>query len=71
MALRIPDYLRRAHKLSVKKGWVWDYQEGSKHVTIFTAEGVKVTTVSLTAYDGTLTKKVKSQLRQAKCPGIQ
>ncbi len=71
MAHRIPDYLRRAHKLSTKKGWMWEYQEGSKHMTIFTPSGTPVTTVSLTAYDGTLTKKVKSQLRQHKCPGIQ
>jgi hypothetical protein len=70
MAHRIPDYLRRAHKLSTKAGWVWEYQDGSKHMTIFDAQGRPVTTVSLTAYDGSLTKKVKSQLRRANCPGV-
>mgnify|MGYP001617307483 CR=1 FL=1 len=71
MAHRIPDYLRRAHKLSSKAGWTWDYQQGSKHMTIFDAQGRAITTVSLTAYDGTLTRKTKGVLRKAGCPGIQ
>lgn len=69
--MRLPDYLRRAHKLSTREGWTWDHKDGSKHLTIFNADGVAVTTVSLSAYDGSLTKKVRSQLRRAKCPGIQ
>ncbi len=68
--MRLPDYLRRPHKLSTREGWVWDHKEGSKQLTIFNAHGEAVTPVSLSAYDGTLTKKVRSQLRRAKCPGI-
>lgn len=67
----LPDYLRKAHKVSSKQGWKWEKREGSKHLMIFTPDGTAVCTVSLTAYDGTLRKKVTSQLRRAKCPGIQ
>ena len=67
----LPDYLRKAHKASTKKGWKWEKREGSKHLMIFAPNGECVTTVSLTAYDGTLRKKVTSQLRRAGCPGIQ
>lgn len=70
MALRIPNYLRKAQKASEKAGWRWEYK-GSKHVMILDAQGKPVTTISLTAYDGTLTKKVLSQLRRANCPGVQ
>lgn len=70
MALRIPSYLRRAHKLSVKQGWHWEYQTGSSHVKVFSPTGAPVTNISLTAYDGPLTKKVMSQLRKAGCPGL-
>lgn len=68
MAHKLPDYLRRIEKVSTKAGWKWDYR-GSKHVMVFTPEGVAVTNVSLTAYDGTLRKKQLSQLRRAGCPG--
>ena len=69
--LHIPDYLRKAKKASEKQGWKWEKREGSKHLMIFDPKGEAITTVSLTAYDGTLRKKVTSQLRRAKCPGIQ
>lgn len=69
MALKIPSYLRKAYKQSVKQGWTWDYR-GSHHVMVIAPNGVAVTTISLTAYDGTLTKKTMSQLRRAKCPGL-
>lgn len=65
----LPDYLRKAHKESKKAGWRWDYR-GTKHVMVFDPRGQAVTTVSLTAYDGVLTKKVLSQLRRANCPGV-
>lgn len=70
MALNLPDYLRRAHKVSTKKGWTWEKREGSKHVMVFDTRGNAVTTISTTAYDGILRKKVESQLRKAKCPGL-
>jgi hypothetical protein len=66
----VPDYLRKAKKASEKQGWRWEKREGSKHLMIFDAAGTSVTTVSLTAYDGTLRKKVTSQLRRANCPGL-
>lgn len=69
MALRIPSYLRKAHKESVKQGWTWDYR-GTKHLMILNPNGEPITTVSLSAYDGTLTKRVTSQLRRAGCPGV-
>jgi hypothetical protein len=68
--MKLPDYLRRAHKVSTKKGWKWEHREGSKHLMVYTPEGKAVTTVSLSAYDGTLRKKVESQLRRANCPGL-
>lgn len=70
MALRIPDYLRKAHKESIKHGWTWDLR-GSKHLLVLDPQGTPVTNVSLTAYDGPLTKKVLSQLRRADCPGVR
>lgn len=69
MALRIPSHLRKAHKVSTKAGWVWEYR-GSKHIMVLNPQGQAITTVSLTAYDGTLTKKVLAQLRRANCPGV-
>lgn len=70
MALRIPDYLRKVQKVSTKAGWRWEYK-GSKHVMVLNPQGQAITTISLTAYDGTLTKKVMSQLRRADCPGAK
>lgn len=70
MALHIPDYLRKIHKESRKHGWTWDYR-GTKHVMVLNPQGRAITTISLTAYDGTLNKKVLSQLRQAHCPGVK
>lgn len=70
MAIKLPDYLRKIQKVSTREGWVWDYR-GSKHVMVLDPEGVAVTTVSLTAYSGTLQKKTLSQLRRANCPGVQ
>lgn len=70
MALNLPNYLRKIEKISRKAGWVWDYR-GSKHVMVLDPKGVAVTTISLTAYDGTLRKKTLSQLRRAGCPGVQ
>lgn len=69
MAHKVPDYLRKIEKTSTKEGWVWDYR-GSKHVMVFTPDGVAVTNISLTAYSGTLQKKTLSQLRRANCPGV-
>lgn len=69
VALSIPDYLRKPKKLSEKKGWKWDYR-GSKHLMVFDHQGKPVVTISLTAYDGVLTKRVQSQLRKAGCPGL-
>lgn len=70
MAMRLPDYLRKPHKQSTKKGWTWEHKTGSKHVAVHDASGAFVVTISLTAFDGPLTKKVKSQLRNAGCPGV-
>jgi hypothetical protein len=70
-AVNVPDYLRKAKKASEKQGWLWEKREGSKHLMIFNPSGTAICTVSLTAYDGTLRKKVTSQLRRANCPGIQ
>lgn len=70
MAIKLPDYLRKIEKASTKEGWTWDYR-GSKHVMVFTPEGVAVTNVSLTQYDGVLRKKTLSQLRKHGCPGVQ
>lgn len=67
--MKLPDYLRKAHKVSIKAGWKWE-ERGTKHVMVFDANGVSVTCVSTTAYDGTLRKKVESQLRKANCPGL-
>lgn len=69
MALNLPTYLRKIEKVSRKAGWTWDYR-GSKHVMVLNPQGVAVTTISLTAYDGTLRKKTLSQLRRAGCPGV-
>ena len=66
---KIPGYLKQAHKQSVKQGWTWDYR-GSKHVTVRDASGEFVVAISLTAYDGTLTKKTKATLRKAGCPAV-
>lgn len=68
--MNLPDYLRRPFKASKKQGWKWEKREGSKHLMIFNPQGEAICTVSLTAYDGTLRKKVTSQLRRANCPGI-
>ena len=67
---KLPDYLRRAHKLSVKAGWTWDHRAGSGHVVVRDAGGEFVVAVSLTAYDGTLTRKTAGKLRRAGCPGL-
>lgn len=67
--MNLPDYLRKVHKVSTKAGWTWE-KRGSKHVMVFDADGVCVTTISCTAYDGTLRRKVESQLRRANCPGL-
>lgn len=69
MALNLPTYLRKIEKVSRKAGWEWDYR-GSKHVMVKNPQGEAVTTISLTAYDGTLRKKTLSQLRRAGCPGV-
>jgi hypothetical protein len=69
MAHKLPDYLRKIEKISSKKGWDWQYR-GSKHVMVFDPQGVAVTNVSLTQYDGTLRKKTLSQLKRAGCPGV-
>ena len=69
MSNRIPNYLRKAYKASTKQGWKWEYR-GSKHVMVIDPNGIAITTVSLTAYDGTLSKKVLSQLRRGNCPGV-
>lgn len=70
MALNLPDYLRKIAKTSTKAGWKWEFQKGSKHVMVFDQKGKAVTTISLSAYDGTLRKKTLSQLRRAGCPGV-
>lgn len=67
--MKLPDYLRKAHKVSTKRGWLWE-ERGTKHVMVFDADGKSVTCISTTAYDGTLRKKVESQLRKANCPGL-
>jgi hypothetical protein len=66
---KLPGYLKKAHKESVKRGWTWDYR-GSHHMTVRDADGNFVASLSLTAYDGTLTKVVKSKLRKAGCPAL-
>lgn len=68
--INLPDYLRNICKVSSKQGWVWDYR-GSKHVMVIDPNGNAVTTISLTAYSGTLQKKTLSQLRRANCPGTK
>lgn len=67
--MNLPNYLRKVHKVSTKAGWTWE-KRGSKHVMVFDAQGNAVTTISCTQYDGTLRKKVESQLRRANCPGL-
>lgn len=67
---KLPDYLRKPHKLSVKKGWRWE-ERGTKHIMVFDPQGVAITTVSTTSYDGVLRKKQESQLRRAGCPGLE
>lgn len=69
MSSRIPDYLRKAHKVSTKHGWKWD-KRGSQHMMVFDPEGRAVTNFTLTGYDGNLRKKLISQLRKAGCPGL-
>lgn len=67
--MNLPNYLKRPYKVSRKAGWTWE-KRGSKHVMVFDANGKAVTTISCTQYDGTLRKKVESQLRRAGCPGL-
>lgn len=70
MALKkLPDYLRKAEKVSTKQGWIWEVRN-SKHLMVFDNEGNSVLTLSLTAYDGTLRKQATSRLRRAGCPGL-
>jgi hypothetical protein len=66
----LPKYLKKAEKESTKKGWEWKYNSGSGHITIFDGNGDYVIWVSLTAYDGSVTKQNLSKLRRAKCPGL-
>lgn len=67
--MNLPNYLRKVHKVSSKQGWMWE-KRGSKHIMVRNPQGAVVTTISTTAYDGTLRKKVESQLRRAGCPGL-
>lgn len=69
MAIRIPDYLRKPQKQSTKAGWTWEHRKGSKHVIVSDDTGAFVVCISLTAFDGSTTRRVKAKLRQAKCPG--
>ena len=66
--MNLPNYLRKTYKVSRKAGWTWE--KGTRHVMVRNPKGEVVTTISTTAYDGTLRKKVESQLRRAECPGL-
>lgn len=67
--MKLPKYLKRAHAESTKQGWTWVYK-GSHHVTIRDEKGDFVIAMSLTSYDGTLTRKITGKLKKAGCPGL-
>lgn len=71
MAFRLPTYLSKPHKASLAQGWKWEHKDGSKHVIVRDPRGEFVVCISLTAYDGTVTKRVKSKLKNAHCPGVK
>ena len=65
---KLPKQFKKAHKESAKHGWTW--VKKTKHIEVRDAQGRLVTNISTTMYDGPLTKKVLSQLRRGKCPGV-
>ncbi len=66
--MKLPNYLKKAHKASVRAGWRWE--ERTNHVTVRNSDGQFVVCVSTTAYEGTLTRKIQGKLRKAGCPGV-
>jgi hypothetical protein len=66
--VKLPNYLTKAHKQSRKLGWTWEMR--TRHIEVRDANGDFVVSVSTTAYDGSLTRKVKGTLRKAGCPGV-
>lgn len=66
--MKIPNYLKRAHKESTKAGWTWE--DNTNHITIRNQHGTFVIAISTTQYDGSLRRKTLGKLRQFGCPGI-
>jgi hypothetical protein len=64
----LPSTFRKARKASVKQGWTWE--ENTRHITVRDPKGDFVASISCTMYEGTLAKKLASQLRKAGCPSI-
>lgn len=64
---KLPKQFKKVYKLSSKAGWTWTKK--TNHIEVRNARGEFVTTISTTMYDGLLTRKVMSQLRNAGCPG--
>lgn len=67
---KLPKQFKKAHKASVKQGWTWDHRGGSKHVTVRDSSGEFVVCISLTLYDGTITRRIQGKLRKAGCPAV-
>lgn len=65
---KLPSMFRKAHKASVKQGWTWT--ENTRHITVRDPKGDFVVSISCTMYEGSLAKKLTSQLRKAGCPGV-
>jgi hypothetical protein len=67
---KLPNWLKKPRKRSEQDGWEWRFNPGSKHVSVFDANGEFVVCLSLTAYDGSVTRKVRGKLKRAGCPGL-
>lgn len=65
---KLPKQFKKAHKASVKQGWVW--VKKTNHIEVRLPDGTFVTSISTTMYDGPLTRKVNGQLRKYNCPGL-